>query len=122
VGDSHLMLLWGDRSAPIVVCWLGGSSSLGCQFTLGSSVAPFQRGDRREGDDLGTAQRFEEWLEAATDQAGQPTAVDLDLADPRSARQLPRGWGADERHMNSLPELRLRHAQRLTTQPAAHIV
>jgi hypothetical protein len=49
-------------------------------------------------------------------------AVDLDLADPRSARQLPRGRGANECHVNSLPKSRLCHGPRLTTHPAAHIV
>lgn len=101
--------------------WVGRAHS--CRrFTLRPSIAPFQRWDRREGDDLGTAQRFEEWLEAATDQAGQPAAIDLDLANARGACQLPRGRVADECHVNSLPESRLRHAPRLTTRPSAHIV
>jgi hypothetical protein len=72
-----------DLQAPIEVLWLGTSSWLGQQngVTFRPSTAPLQRRDRREIEDLGTAKRFEEWLEAAADEAAQLAAVDLDLAD-----------------------------------------
>jgi len=49
--------------------------------TFRPSTTPIRSRDRREGEDLGTAQRFEERLEAAPDEAAQLAAVDLDLTD-----------------------------------------
>src|SRR3954471_5406725 len=86
-------------------------------FTLRPSIAPFQRWERREGDDLATAQRLDEWLEAAMHQARELAAVDLHPADPRGACDLPRRRGADEGHVDSLRGPRLRHAQQAEQRP-----
>src|SRR3954453_13376686 len=82
-------------------------------FTLRPSIAPFQRWERGERDDLRTAQRLEEWLEAATYQAGELVAGDCHLADARCACYLPSGRDADEGHVDSLGAPRLRHTSRL---------
>ena len=62
---------------------VGSPRRLGQQqgVTFRPSTTPIRSRDRREVDDLGTAQRFEEGLEAAPDEAAQLAAVDLDLAD-----------------------------------------
>lgn len=60
---------------------------------------------RRHGaqsDDLITAQRFEERLEAAADEAAQARPVDLNLGDPRRPRDLSRRRRPDECRLNSL--------------------
>jgi hypothetical protein len=47
-------------------------------------------------------QCFEKWLKAATNQAANAVAVDLDLGDPYRLRDLSRRRRADECHLNSL--------------------
>src|SRR3954454_21215727 len=111
-----------DRSAPIRMCSLSGFGGSCDAFTLRPSIAPFQRWERGERDDLRTAQRLEEWLEAATHQAGELVAADRDLADTRGAGYLPRRRGADEGHVDSVRVPRFGHVRRLISAPAAHIV
>jgi hypothetical protein len=50
--------------------------------------------DRRrgpQGDDFVTVQRFEEWLEAADDEAAHGRGVDLDVADAGRPLDSPPG-------------------------------
>jgi hypothetical protein len=47
-------------------------------------------------------QCFEKGLKAATNQAANPVAVDLDFGDPYRLRDLSRRRRADECHLNSL--------------------
>src|ERR1700736_4156047 len=56
----------------------------------------------RHAYDLVTVQCFEKGLKAATNQAANPMAVDLDLGDPYRLRDLSRRRRADECHLHSL--------------------
>jgi hypothetical protein len=60
-----------------------------------------------------TAQRLQEWLKTAADQAPQDGTVNLDVADTRSALYLPGRCGADETDLHSLDRLSIRHAATL---------
>src|SRR3981081_2536307 len=57
---------------------------------------------RFEADDLVSAQRLEEWLKAAADEAAQHSTVDFDVADSRRPLQLAERRGADETDCNPL--------------------
>ena len=48
------------------------------------------------------AQGLEKRLKAAVDGAPKNSPVDLDLADPGGALNLPRGRAADEKHLDPL--------------------
>src|SRR5215475_10428678 len=66
-----------------------------------------------EPDDLVTAQRLQERLETAADQAPQDGTVSLDVADTRGALYLPRRCGADEADLHSLDRQYIRHTATL---------
>jgi hypothetical protein len=63
-----------------------------------------------QSDDLVTAQRLEEWLEAAGDQAAHERAVEVDLADAGRSLDLPYGGRAHEADLNSLDWMLCDHA------------
>jgi hypothetical protein len=65
---------------------------------------------RAQADDLVTAQRLQERLEAAADQAAQHAAVNLDIADAGRSLNLLGGSGADETDLYSPCGQLLRHA------------
>ena len=60
-----------------------------------------------------TAQRLQEWLKTAADQAPQDGTVNLDGADARSALDRPGRCGADETHLYTLDQRSIRHAATL---------
>src|SRR5438067_13308913 len=71
------------------------------RLTLQPSTTSLVRRNRREADHLIAAQRFEERLKAATNQAAHPAVDDLHVADT-DGRCDPSRWGAgDERHFDS---------------------
>src|SRR6185437_7248262 len=70
-----------------------------------------QRRRRAQADDLMTAQRFEERLEAAADQAPQHRALGLDLSDAGRALHLLSRRGPDEADLDSPNRQFLRHAR-----------
>jgi hypothetical protein len=60
-----------------------------------------------------TAQRFQEWLKTAADQAPQGGTVNLDVADTWSALYLPGRRSADETDLYSLNPRSISHAATL---------
>src|ERR1051326_1547927 len=71
------------------------------RFSSQPSTTSLLRRNRREADHFVAAQRLEERLKAATDQAAHPTIDDLHVADTDGRCDIT-GWGAaDERHLDS---------------------
>jgi hypothetical protein len=64
------------------------------------------------------AQRLEEWLEAASDQAAHDLTVDVDLADAGGPFDLPYGGRAGETDFDSLGRMPRNHA----LEPREHAV
>jgi hypothetical protein len=57
-----------------------------------------------------TAQRLQEWLEAAGDEAAHDRTVDVDLADAGRALDLPHGRRAGKTDFDALDRMLCDHA------------